>query len=84
MGMSNVSLILLTKSVNVRQQYYMRTHNPKATDQTCKRFDSEIENVLQTWMGTLQTRQIDIARLPLKKGGLIKIQFLYLVGTFSL
>ena len=70
MGMSNVSLILLTKSVNVRQQYYMRTHNPKATDQTCKRFYSEIENVLQTWMGPLQTRQIDIARLPLKKGGL--------------
>ena len=70
MGMSNVSLSLLTKCVNVRQQYQMRVHHPDATERVSERFDKNVEAVLESWLGKLRTQQVELARLPLKKGGL--------------
>ena len=70
MGMSNVSLSLLSKCVNVRQQYQMRVHHPQTTERISGKFDEDVEAVLESWMGNLQSTQLEIARLPLKKGGL--------------
>ena len=70
MGMSNASLIILSKCVNVRQQFHMRVHSPAATEKCAQLFDNQVEEVLETWLGKLQKQQMDIARLPIKKGGL--------------
>ena len=64
------SLNILTRCVNVRQQYLMRVQHPSTTDALTSQFDKEIEGVLTHWLGPLQNQQVEIARLPVKKGGL--------------
>ena len=70
MGANNASLLLLSRSVNVRHRYHVRVHKPEASLELAQKFDHEIKNVVTSWLGPLSPEQEMIARLPLKKGGL--------------
>ena len=70
MGANNISLRLLSKSVNVRQNYHIRVHPPQASLDLTRNFDEKVNSVLQSWFGNLTAEQILWMRLPLKKGGL--------------
>ena len=70
MGANNVSCLILSKCVNVRQRYQIRTHAPEASGEMAKEFDSEVEDVLKAWLGPLTSDQVEWARLPLSMGGL--------------
>ena len=70
MGLNNISLLLLSKSVNIRYRYHTRVHTPIASEKLCKKFDSDVEAVLNTWLGKMTDKHIAWCRLPLKKGGL--------------
>ena len=70
MGINNTSAQLLSKCVNVRQNYQLRVHHPIVSENLAKLFDHEVEEVLNSWFGTLSQDQITQLRLPVKKGGL--------------
>ena len=70
MGLSNVALILLSQCINVKQQYVMRVHPPSVTKEASTKFDDNVESVLKKWLGPLTEKQVEMARLPMKKGGL--------------
>ena len=70
MGANNVSLLLLSKSMNVRHQYAIRVHEPTLSDAVSLSFDNNVEKVLHQWLGEMTKKQIELSRLPLKKGGL--------------
>ena len=70
MGLSNVALILLSQCINVKQQYAMRVHPPSVTKEASTKFDDNVESVLKKWLGPLTEKQVEMARLPLKNGGL--------------
>ena len=70
MGINNISMILLAKCANVRQQYLIRVHPPETTEKASSQFDQEVENVVETWIGPLSPDQMKIVRLPVKKGGM--------------
>ena len=70
MGASNVSTILLSKCVNIRHRFHIRTHTPNASEAMAKEFDGEVDKVLKTWFGPMTQDQLDWARLPLRMGGL--------------
>ena len=70
MGASNVSLLLLSKSINVRHRYHIRVQNPDESLKLTQKFDHEVASVVRTWFGNLSDKKIKWTRLPLKKGGL--------------
>ena len=70
MGASNVSLLLLSKSINVRHRYHIRVQNPDESLKLTQKFDHEVASVFRTWFGNLSDKKIKWTRLPLKKGGL--------------
>ena len=70
MGLNNISLLLLSKSVNIRHRYHTRVHTPAASEKLCKQFDKEVEEVMRTWLGKMSDKHISWCRLPVKKGGL--------------
>ena len=70
MGINNTSAQLLSKCVNVRQNYQLRVHHPIVSENLAKLFDHEVEEALNSWFGTLSQDQITQLRLPVKKGGL--------------
>ena len=69
MGINNISLLLLSKCVNVRLQYLMRVHEANATDKASLQFDHQVESIVEAWVGSLSSSQKKIMRLPVKKGG---------------
>ena len=69
MGASNLSSLILSKSVNVRHRFHIRVHKPQATEKIASEFDMEVDKVLKTWFGILADSQIKWARIPLKLGG---------------
>ena len=70
MGANNVSVLLLSKCINVRHRYHIRVHHPENTSELTRQFDGEVSNTLSSWFGGLTEKQISWTRLPLKKGGL--------------
>ena len=70
MGPNNISLRLLSKSVNVRHSYFMRVHAPDNTQDSALQFDKEVGDVLKHWLGPLDQEQMELARLPVSEGGL--------------
>ena len=70
MGANNISMLLLSRCVNVRHRYHIRVHRPEETFEMAKSFDKEVQEVLTTWFGEMNPKQIAWARLPVKSGGL--------------
>ena len=70
MGANNVSLLLLSRCVNVRHRYHIRVHRPEETFEMAKSFDKQVQEVLTAWFGSMTPKQIAWARLPVKSGGL--------------
>ena len=68
MGANNVSYLILSKCVNVRQRYQIRTHAPEASGEMAKEFDSEVEDVLKAWLGPLTSDQVEWARFAAVDG----------------
>ena len=70
MGANNASMLILSKCVNVRHRFHIRVHHPDTTRALAESFDQKVEDVLKVWFGPLSEDQIDLARLPIKQGGL--------------
>ena len=70
MGANNISLLLLSRCVNVRHRYQIRVHDPEVTLAVTQQFDAKVNEVLEKWFGKLTAKQISWARLPIRKGGL--------------
>ena len=55
MGINNISLLLLSKCVNIRLQYLMRVHEADTTDTATAEFDQKVEDVVEAWFGPLSS-----------------------------
>ena len=69
MGPSNLSLAILQKCTNPRQDYHIRVHKPDASLELAQQFDTEIGNIVSHWF---QARgdSLRLTSLPEKLGGL--------------